>query len=733
MRADPIGRVCLAAGVAAWLGVATAHLGPPPLGSALAVTAVGAGVVAVAVRSRAIGVVVAVLCAGLLVGWGQRLADDATVSALAHDPGGATTITGTLSADGRARRPPAGGWYATIEPETRLGAPWRGPRLLLSAPDGDPWPVGSTVSVRGRLDPRPATVAGRPVAGVLVAEEVAEVGRPPVVFRFADALRARIHDTYGTIDGPGADLVVGFLVGDIDDLSPVVAEELRWAGLSHYVAVSGSNVALFLVGWWVVTLPLSLHPATRWAVGLAGLAFFVIVTRWEPSVVRASVMAGMFLVARRAGIVLSGPAVLGLAVAATLLVVPSFATNLGFQLSVAATGGLLAGFSSGRRGGVAGALRATVSAQVAVAPLLLARVGSVPLVSPLANLVAAPLVSAATVAGAFGAVLGWEPVARSAAALAGLVAVVGRAAAPFPVLGWWGFAGVVGLALGWRVRRLRPWVGVAVVVVVAVGSFSAAVGRPGAWVAFLDVGQGDAAIVRGPDGETILVDGGPDPVVLAAALRRHGIRRIDLLVVSHRHADHAVGLEAVVGRLPVGEVWHPAHREWGALGPILDAIDAVGIARRTPEPGEVVALGSVRLEVLGPVRRYVSPNDESLVVKVTVGEAAVLFSGDIEVPAQHDLGPLPSVVLKVPHQGAATSDAGWLAASAGRVAVVSVGPNQFGHPVPWVLEALEAAGALVCRTDRGGDVVIDVAGSEPVVRSGCHSGRRDDSVHSPGS
>jgi len=291
----------------------------------------------------------------------------------------------------------------------------------------------------------------------------------------------------------------------------------------------------------------------------------------------------------------------------------------------------------------------------------------------------------------------------------------------------------VGLALGWRVRRLRPWVGVAVVVVVAVGSFSTAVGRPGAWVAFLDVGQGDAAIVRGPHGETILVDGGPDPVVLAAALRRHGIRRIDLLVVSHRHADHAVGLEAVVGRLPVGEVWHPTHREWGALGPILDAIDAVGVARRTPEPGEVVALGSVRLEVLGPVRRYVSPNDESLVVKVTVGKTAVLFSSDIEVPAQHDLGPLPSVVLKVPHQGAATSDAGWLAASAGRVAVVSVGPNQFGHPVPWVLETLEAAGALVCRTDRGGDVLIDVAGAEPVVRSGCHSGRRDDSVHSPGS
>ncbi len=84
----------------------------------------------------------------------------------------------------------------------------------------------------------------------------------------------------------------------------------------------------------------------------------------------------------------------------------------------------------------------------------------------------------------------------------------------------------------------------------------------------------------------------------------------------------------------------------------------------------------------------------------------ILLAGDVEVAAQADLGPIRADVLKVPHQGAATSDRGWLEASAGRMAVISVGPNDYGHPSAWVIEALEGAGATVLRTDRDGDVVI---------------------------
>jgi len=101
-----------------------------------------------------------------------------------------------------------------------------------------------------------------------------------------------------------------------------------------------------------------------------------------------------------------------------------------------------------------------------------------------------------------------------------------------------------------------------------------------------------------------------------------------------------------------------------------------------------------------------SPNDQSIVLLVSAGGPTVLFPGDIEAIAQRELGPLPADIMKVPHQGAATSDLDWLAASAGSVAIVSVGPNGFGHPASSVLRHLQEAGAEVRRTDEEGDIGI---------------------------
>jgi competence protein ComEC len=126
----------------------------------------------------------------------------------------------------------------------------------------------------------------------------------------------------------------------------------------------------------------------------------------------------------------------------------------------------------------------------------------------------------------------------------------------------------------------------------------------------------------------------------------------------------------------------------------------------TPMVGTVGHIGSFTVEVLAPVRRYASPNDGSLVVRIVAGGTSVLFSGDIEAIAQADLGPLPADVLKVPHQGAATSDLTWIRDSMPRVAVISVGGNDYGHPSPEVIAALEAGGAIVYRTDRDGTVTL---------------------------
>jgi competence protein ComEC len=130
------------------------------------------------------------------------------------------------------------------------------------------------------------------------------------------------------------------------------------------------------------------------------------------------------------------------------------------------------------------------------------------------------------------------------------------------------------------------------------------------------------------------------------------------------------------------------------------------IPASVPAPGSHATVGGLDLEVLGPLRRYASPNDQSIVLRVETGSYTVLFSGDIEVIAQQELAGVRADVLKVPHQGAATSDADWLAAVGARIASISVGPNTFGHPADWVIDVLEDSGAVVMRTDRDGDVVV---------------------------
>ncbi|NIR41353.1 MAG: hypothetical protein GWN79_26100 [Actinobacteria bacterium] len=131
-----------------------------------------------------------------------------------------------------------------------------------------------------------------------------------------------------------------------------------------------------------------------------------------------------------------------------------------------------------------------------------------------------------------------------------------------------------------------------------------------------------------------------------------------------------------------------------------------GVPVEIPGPGTTATVGVFGVEVLGPRRRYASPNDGSIVLLITASGRSALLSGDIETYAQADIGPVRTDVLKVPHQGAATSDPDWLAASAGVIAIVSVGPNDFGHPSPGVVETLEDAGSTVLRTDRDGDVVL---------------------------
>ncbi len=568
---------------------------------------------------------------------------------------------------------------------------------------------GDSIEVIGALGGDPGTALGRPYGGVLSVRSVGEVTPSPFLPHRAGKLVSRaVEERLRPYDDSRA-LLAGFLIGDTSRISESDVDAMRRSGLAHFVAVSGSNVALFLGLLAIAAGPLALGPRRRAILGLLALPIYVAATRFEPSVMRASLMAGIALTGRLVGVVLEAWQLLALAVAMLVIVDPAMTSNVGFQLSVAATGGVLVGARWPLSGRVLRALAVTLGAQLAVAPLLIVHFDVVPLLSPVVNLAAAPLVAASTVLGAIG-VAGVGFVVAPAAWLAGLVLMLARGAAPWPQLTGWELVAAIGAGLLLALLpRVRPvvFVGVSAALIIAL------VVPPGelapGQVVVLDVGQGDAILLHGGDGRFALVDGGPDRRLIVDKLRHYRVRSLELVVLTHVHADHAAGLSGVVEGFPVGTVWaHPEPHATPASRELFDTIAQRGLGISVPSVGNRWQLGVLTLVVEGPIRRYASPNDQSLVVTVVGPNRTMLLSGDVETYAMADLSHLRADVLKVPHQGAATSDPGWLAGVGSHLAVISVGPNRFGHPVDWVIEVLEETNEVV-RTDEEGDVVVDLA------------------------
>jgi competence protein ComEC len=583
--------------------------------------------------------------------------------------------------------------------------------VLLDLSDRAPAQASDLVSVIGVSNGLPGLARGQPYRSTIrvSALDVVGVSASPIV-RMGQGLRDRVMERLEPLDDSRA-LLAGFLIGETSGLDDIDVMAMRRAGISHFTAVSGSNVALFLGLLAVVAGPLGIGPKRRAVVGLIGLPVYAAATRFEPSVMRASVMAAGVLVGRLFGLALEAWQLLSAAVVGLLLFDPRLASDVGFQLSVAATAGVLIGarwpLAPGhwRR-----ALAVTVGAQIAVAPILIISFDRVPLLSPLVNLIAAPIVSAATVVGAVG-VGGVGPLVGIAAWLSGIVLDLARGVSTWPQIGVVGLLGIGGAAVTFiRFRSLRGPLAMVAALVFVAGFLGPQSSLPDPGVVVLDVGQGDSILISGGDGRLALVDGGPDQVRLIEKMGEYGVRGLELVVLTHVHADHAAGLIGLAGRIPIGQVWAISdHHHTPASDELFLRLEAARVPISEPGVGQQWDLGELTLTVLGPLRRYAGPNDESIVVMVSGVSRSMLLTGDIEVIAQDELGPIGVDVLKVPHHGGGTSDANWLEQVGADVAVISVGENDFGHPVDWVMSTLEESGAVVKRTDFDGDVVIELS------------------------
>lgn len=240
---------------------------------------------------------------------------------------------------------------------------------------------------------------------------------------------------------------------------------------------------------------------------------------------------------------------------------------------------------------------------------------------------------------------------------------------------------------------------------------------------FINVGQGDSCLIMARTGSgeefTLLVDAGPAGASegVVEFLREAGVTEIDYLVFTHPHEDHIGGGKAVLDAFEVGKVYMPkTSHTTGAYEQLLLTIESKGLTVTQVRAGKVILEEKdFEVEFLGPVKSYEDLNDCSAVMSLTFGKKVLLLMGDAEAQAEKDMleaGIVPDAdVLKVGHHGASTSTSGeFLKVSRPSVAVISVGPNPYGHPSKTVLDRLERAGVKVYRTDLHGTVEVVIKG-----------------------
>jgi competence protein ComEC len=574
-------------------------------------------------------------------------------------------------------------------------------------------------------------------------------------------IRAQAGRKIDRIFGDDAGIARALLIADQREIPTEMRDRYAAAGLVHMLSISGLHVAVIAAAMELLfqVARLSRRAAILWT--FVGTGFYVAVIGAPPAAVRSAAMLGVTLASRLAQRPSSPWA--GLAIGAFApLINPRTVLDLGYQLSVLGMCGLIAGGRASRRylsappgwrAQVSRELVISLIACIVTAPLVAYSFGRISFVAPLSNLVAAPVIGVAQPMLFLALVLApLEGAARFCAqAVHPLLRVfdtVASTAAAFPgasvtVHATWMTAGLAAMAATATVVACvsrfpaRPaLLAVIALCLMVVVPTPLLLHKGEVELHVLDVGQGDAALLRTPGGRWVLLDAGPawdggdagSRTILPYLRRRGG--SLEAFVLSHPHTDHVGGAASVLAELEPRTYWDAAFAG-GSVAYIssLTAARQEGIEWRRVHPGDTMMIDGVDISFLAPDSAWtvglVDPNLASTVTLIRYGVVRFLLVGDAE-RAEEDwlLGEYPSGlradVLKVGHHGSSTSSSdAFLAAVKPRAAIISVGArNQYGHPSNDVLRVLANAGADVFRTDLSGTVIARTDGQRLEIEAG---------------
>ena len=577
----------------------------------------------------------------------------------------------------------------------------------------------------------------RKVAALAIANgDVALLQQPNHLLSMTNSIRSSFRKLIPA--GDAGSLMPGLILGDTSLQSEAFTTKMRRVGFSHLTAVSGANFAL--VAAFVLWLMQFLFKDIRSRLIITGLVliFFIFLVRLTPSVLRAAVMTTVLLIAKFRGDNSLGIPALGAAIGLLVLLDPFQAIDPGFALSVLATAGIL--LLAPRLNelllrrikwqSLAESISTPVCATIFCTPVIVALSGQFSLITVPANILVSPVIAPITVLGFIAALLSTLlPVLSSfllaiAYPFAAWIVGVCNAGASFAVLQFSSvrfFMAILFIfaVIIWR----RYWSVLILISVLILGqlTYSRMTWPGGDWqVTNCDVGQGDGLVLNLSNHRAIVVDVGPDPVLMDRCLTRLKIDEISLLVLTHFHADHVGGLTGAINKRRVNQVWiSNNHQAASAYEKLIKLIDSTQI--REVSVGEIFQIGSSKISVLWPEKVSQSfaslpgdgsmINNSSIAVLIEMSALKVFAAGDLEPPVQEIISTSKLMqqvdVYKVCHHGSMYQFFPMLDRLKPSVALISVGKeNSYGHPASQTIGEFMRRGIKIMRTDKSGGIAV---------------------------